>query len=306
MSTPEETSLEELKAQKQATSGLKSFLAGGFGGISCVLVGHPFDLIKVRLQTAKPGVYNGVLDCARKTVRADGLRGLYRGMVPPLVGVTPVFAVSFWGYNLGKNLVYKFTPNRASPELSLTEISLAGAFSAAPTTLLMAPMERVKVVLQVQGQEGSTAYKGPVDAIKGIYREGGIKSLFRGTGATLLRDAPGSAAYFFAYEWTKRLLTPKGSKPEDLKVASVLFAGGMAGVAMWTIAIPPDVLKSRLQSAPPGTYSGIWDVFRKTIATDGPKALFKGWGAAMLRAIPANAATFMGYEVSLKIMNMIW
>ena len=39
MSTPEETSLEELKAQNQATSGLKSFLAGGFGGISCVLVG---------------------------------------------------------------------------------------------------------------------------------------------------------------------------------------------------------------------------------------------------------------------------
>ena len=81
---------------------------------------------------------------------------------------------------------------------------------------------------------------------------------------------------------------------------------GMAGVAMWTIAIPPDVLKSRLQSAPPGTYSGIWDVFRKTMATDGPKALFKGWGAAMLRAIPANAATFMGYEVSLKVMNLLW
>lgn len=65
---------------------------------------------------------------------------------------------------------------------------------------------------------------------------------------------------------------------------------GMAGVAMWTIAIPPDVLKSRLQSAPAGTYSGIGDVLRVLLKTEGPQALFKGLGPAMLRAFPANAA----------------
>ena len=64
----------------------------------------------------------------------------------------------------------------------------------------------------------------------------------------------------------------------------------MAGVAMWTIAIPPDVLKSRLQSAPAGTYSGIGDVLRVLLKTEGPQALFKGLGPAMLRAFPANAA----------------
>ena len=59
-------------------------------------MGHPFDLIKVRLQTAEKGVYTGALDVAKKSLARDGFRGLYRGVTAPLIGVTPMFAVSFW------------------------------------------------------------------------------------------------------------------------------------------------------------------------------------------------------------------
>ena len=69
---------------------------GGFGGICAVLVGHPFDLVKVRLQTAEKGVYTGAMDVVKKSLARDGFRGLYRGVSAPLVGVTPMFAVSFW------------------------------------------------------------------------------------------------------------------------------------------------------------------------------------------------------------------
>jgi len=71
-------------------------IVGGFGGICAVLVGHPFDLIKVRLQTAEKGVYTGALDVAKKSLARDGFKGLYRGVSAPLIGVTPMFAVSFW------------------------------------------------------------------------------------------------------------------------------------------------------------------------------------------------------------------
>lgn len=74
-------------------------------------------------------------------------------------------------------------------------------------------------------------------------------------------------------------------------------------MAMWSIAIPPDVLKSRIQSAPQGTYSGFLDCARKTIAENGVKALFKGFGPAMFRAVPANAATFLGVEVATATLN---
>ncbi|THH13363.1 hypothetical protein EW146_g6842 [Bondarzewia mesenterica] len=291
--TDADAALETRSASSTAADNVKSFIAGGFGGVAAVLVGHPFDLTKTRLQTAPPGAYKGALDVVRKTVAKDGITGMYRGMVPPLLGVTPIFAVSFWAYDASKALIYALTPNRTQSSLSTTELAAAGFLSAVPTTGITAPVERAKVLLQVQGQAGSDhKYKGVFDVMKHLYKEGGMRSIFRGSGATLARDGPGSAAYFAAYEVTKKFLTPAGSSPADLNLGAVIVAGGMAGVAMWAIAIPPDVLKSRLQSAPTGTYSGFFDCARKTIAVDGVGALWKGFGPAMGRAFPANAATF--------------
>ena len=78
-------------ATKSTLSGLRSLVAGGVGGVCAVVVGHPFDLVKVRLQTAEKGVYRGAVDVVRKTIAREGLaRGLYAGVSAPLVGVTPM------------------------------------------------------------------------------------------------------------------------------------------------------------------------------------------------------------------------
>ena len=77
-STPTLPSTEEVKSEvvaatKSTLSGLRSLAAGGVGGICAVVVGHPFDLVKVRLQTADKGVYTGAIDVVRKTVAREGL-----------------------------------------------------------------------------------------------------------------------------------------------------------------------------------------------------------------------------------------
>ncbi|KAJ3126045.1 carnitine transporter [Nowakowskiella sp. JEL0407] len=282
---------------------IKSFLSGGAAGVSSVLVGHPFDTLKVRLQTSNQ--YKGLADCFKQTIAKEGIRGLYKGITSPLLGVTPMFAVSFWGYDLGKQLVYWSTPKRTSLDLTYTEFALAGAFSAIPTTLITTPMERVKVMLQTQDTAGGSGkkYKGMFDAGMGVFREGGLASLYRGTIATLVRDIPGSAAYFVAYEICYRNLKPKDG---PASMGAVLFSGGMAGVAMWSIAIPPDVIKSRQQAAPAGTYKGFMDCATKIILKEGPSALFKGLGPALLRAFPANAAGFLGREAALVVMHSMW
>jgi len=298
--------VEDVRDHKEAAataSSAKAFISGGFGGVCAVLVGHPFDLTKTRLQTAAPGMYTGAIDVVKKTLAKDGITGMYRGMVPPILGVTPIFAVSFWGYDMGQKIIRAFTPNRTSQTFSTTEFAIAGFISAIPQTFVAAPVERAKVLLQVQGQGGAEQkYKGVFDVVKVLYKEGGIRSIFRGTGATLARDGPGSAAYFVGYELTKKALTPAGSS-SDLNLGAIIIAGGTAGVAMWSIAIPPDVLKSRIQTAPTGTYSGLLDCARKTITADGVTALWKGFGPAMARAFPANAATFLGVEASRKLMD---
>ncbi|KAI1141968.1 mitochondrial carrier [Hypoxylon sp. FL0543] len=308
----------ELKAEAKAaassfSSQVRSFAAGGFGGVCAVVVGHPFDLVKVRLQTADKGVYSSAIDVVRKSVARDGLRrGLYAGVSAPLVGVTPMFAVSFWGYDLGKQLVTTFSPPSPSGALSIGQISAAGFFSAIPMTAITAPFERVKVILQVQGQRlkpgEEPKYKGGLDVVRQLYREGGVRSVFRGSAATLARDGPGSAAYFAAYEYIKRRLTPldpQTGKPKgELSLLAVTAAGGAAGVAMWIPVFPVDTVKSRLQTAE-GNVS-IGGVVRELYGKGGVKAFFPGFGPALARAVPANAATFLGVELAHQAMKKVF
>jgi solute carrier family 25 (mitochondrial carnitine/acylcarnitine transporter), member 20/29 len=314
-------SKEDLKSEVQqakasATSQLRNLVAGGVGGICAVVVGHPFDLVKVRMQTAERGVYSSALDVARKTIAREGLaRGLYAGVSAPLVGVTPMFMVSFWGYGVGKSLVESIStvPRSATglPQYTVSQISAAGFFSAIPMTLITAPFERVKVLLQIQGQKQlgpgeKPRYAGGLDVVRQLYREGGIRSVFRGSAMTLARDGPGSAAYFASYEYVKRTLTPKdadGNPTGQLSLPAVIVAGGAAGVAMWIPVFPVDTIKSRLQSAEgrptiAGTVKGVY-------RSGGVKAFFPGFGPALARAVPANAATFLGVELAHKGMNSL-
>ncbi|KAF2008520.1 mitochondrial carrier [Aaosphaeria arxii CBS 175.79] len=310
-------SAEEVKedvkaATKSSFQSLRALAAGGVGGVCAVIVGHPFDLVKVRLQTSEKGVYSGAMDVVKKTVAREGLaRGLYAGVSAPLVGVTPMFAVSFWGYDVGKQLVSSFSEVKDN-QFSVAQISAAGFFSAIPMTLITAPFERVKVLLQIQGQKQlapgeKPKYSGGVDVVRQLYKEGGIRSVFRGSAMTLARDGPGSAAYFATYEIVKRKLTPKDpdtGKPGELSLSAVMVAGGAAGIAMWIPVFPIDTVKSRLQSAEgrptiSGTIKGIH-------ASGGLKAFFPGIGPAMARAVPANAATFLGVELAHKGMRKMF
>ncbi|KAF2807845.1 mitochondrial carrier [Mytilinidion resinicola] len=306
-------SAEELKedviaATSSTVQSLRALVAGGVGGVCAVVVGHPFDLVKVRLQTAEKGVYSGAMDVVRRTIAREGLaRGLYAGVSAPLVGVTPMFAVSFWGYDVGKNLV-KSVSTVENNQFSVAQTSAAGFFSAIPMTVITAPFERVKVLLQIQGQKElkpgeKPKYAGGVDVVRQLYKEGGIRSVFRGSAMTLARDGPGSAAYFAAYEVIKRRLTPKNSDgtPGKLSLTAVCVAGGAAGVAMWIPVFPVDTIKSRLQSAEGRPTIG--GVVREIYGRGGLKAFFPGIGPALARAVPANAATFLGVELAQKAMS---
>jgi solute carrier family 25 (mitochondrial carnitine/acylcarnitine transporter), member 20/29 len=187
---------------------IKDFISGGFGGSCLVLVGHPLDTIKVRLQTmpapgAKP-LYSGTYDCFSKTIKNEGVRGLYKGMAAPLVGVTPMFAICFFGFSVGKKLQTPALPNGGYNSRQIfTSGLLAGFF----TTAIMAPGERIKCLLQIQSNTGVKKYDGAFDCAKKLYKEGGIRSVFKGTGATLLRDVPASGVYFVTYEWLKKALS---------------------------------------------------------------------------------------------------
>uniref|UniRef100_A0A493SZF7 Solute carrier family 25 member 20 n=1 Tax=Anas platyrhynchos platyrhynchos TaxID=8840 RepID=A0A493SZF7_ANAPP len=165
---------------------------------------------------------------------------------------------------------------------------------------------RKTLVGEIQAATGETKYTGSLDCAKQLYREAGIRGVYKGTVLTLMRDVPASGMYFMTYEWLKNILTPEGKSVSDLSAPRILFAGGLAGIFNWAVAIPPDVLKSRFQTAPPGKYpNGFRDVLRELIREEGVASLYKGFTAVMIRAFPANAACFLGFEVAMKFLNWI-
>uniref|UniRef100_A0A3B3QRW9 Solute carrier family 25 member 20 n=1 Tax=Paramormyrops kingsleyae TaxID=1676925 RepID=A0A3B3QRW9_9TELE len=275
-----------MSKQPQPISPLKNFFAGGFGGVCLVFAGHPLDTIKVRLQTqpkpspGQPLLYTGTFDCFRKTFARE-----VRRKTPEIH--SPVKTLHDW------------------PSVPrYPQLFAAGMLSGIFTTAIMAPGERIKCLLQIQASSGEIKYAGPMDCVKQLYRESGIRGVYKGTGLTLMRDVPASGMYFMTYEWLKNILTPEGRSPSELSVPSILFAGGMAGIFNWAVAIPPDVLKSRFQTAPEGKYpNGFRDVLRELLREEGVGSLYKGFTAVMLRAFPANAACFLGFEVAMKFLN---
>ncbi|KAM8830290.1 mitochondrial carnitine/acylcarnitine carrier protein-like isoform 2-T2 [Synchiropus picturatus] len=285
-------------------SPLKNFMAGGVGGTCLLLAGHPLDTIKVRLQTqpkasAQYVLYTGTYDCFRKTISKEGVLGLYKGMGAPLAGVAPMMAISFFGFGLGKQL------QQTDPGKPLThsQIFLSGCLAGVFTTVIVAPGERIKCLLQVQAGSAKSRYTGPVDCAVRLYKEQGIRSVYKGTVLTLIRDVPSNGLYFLTYEYLKNVLTPEGQSVSQLSTPKILLAGGVAGILNWTIALPPDVLKSNFQTD--GKYTGLVDVLRTLLREEGPKGLYKGFNAVFLRAFPANAACFLGFEVALKGLDWL-
>jgi solute carrier family 25 (mitochondrial carnitine/acylcarnitine transporter), member 20/29 len=269
-------------------------------GLCSVAIGHPIDLIKVRQQTAAPAAaVESTFGMLRTIALREGLPGLYRGVAAPLLAVTPAFAVSFWSYDLAGRAIGRVNNiNDETQQLSIKQVSLAGAWSGVPLAIIFGPTDRIKCLMQVN----STKYKSFMDCLRQTYLDGGVRSVFRGTASCALRDVPGNAAYFGAYETIKRFSCELEGR-QQASTFGTLMAGGCAGVANWIVAIPVDTCKSRLQTAPTGTYRNLLDVFQTLVRTEGPSALFRGLSPALLRAFPANAACLCGVETVKNILE---
>ncbi|KAK2580060.1 hypothetical protein KPH14_012344 [Odynerus spinipes] len=240
------------------------FVGGAVGGFCVVFVGHPLDTIKVQLQSL-PGVYKNMFHVAQSLMATEGPFSLYKGIQAPMATIVPLSAVSFLSYGTGKVLIGR--PGQT--ELDNIQLLLSGAFSGACTTVVTAPGERIKCLLQ----SPDSKYSGFKDCTQSLWREGGIRSIYLGTCATLLRDMPAFAIYYFAYERIMSILLG----PSNKMTWQPLLAGGIAGTTAWIISLPADSIKTRLQIAPMGTYPhGVRSVFPVIMREGGILALYRG------------------------------
>ncbi|CAL9093088.1 unnamed protein product [Musa textilis] len=286
----------------------KDLAAGTVGGAAQLIVGHPFDTIKVKLQSqpaplaGQPPKYSGAMDAVRQTMAAEGPRGLYKGMGAPLATVAALNAVLFTVRGQMEALL------RSEPGAPLTvnQQVLCGAGAGVAVSFLASPTELIKCRLQAQSaladstaSSGAAKYGGPIDVAKHVVREAGFRGLYKGLVPTLARETPGNAAMFGVYEALKQYFAG-GQDTSGLGRGPLIVAGGLAGASFWLFVYPTDVVKSVIQvdSFKNPKYSGSLDAFRRILAAEGMKGLYRGFGPAMARSVPANAACFLAYEVT--------
>ncbi|OIW09560.1 hypothetical protein TanjilG_28159 [Lupinus angustifolius] len=287
----------------------KDLTAGTVGGAAQLICGHPFDTIKVKLQSqpaalpGQPPKFSGAIDAVKQTIAAEGAGGLYKGMGAPFATVAAFNAVLFTVRGQMETLL------RSHPDVPLTvnQQFVCGAGAGLAVSFLACPTELIKCRLQAQSALAGTGtasvgvkYGGPLDVARHVLRsEGGAKGLFKGLIPTMAREIPGNAIMFGVYESIKQLFAG-GTDTSGLGRGSLIVAGGLAGGSYWFLVYPTDVVKSVLQvdDYKNPRFSGSLDAFRKIKASEGFKGLYKGFGPAMARSVPANAACFLAYEMT--------
>lgn len=174
----------------------KFFHSAGCAGI---LVGHPFDTVKVHLQTQdhRNPLYRGTYDCLKKVIEKDSMRGLYRGMSSPMAGIAFVNAIVFG--------VYGNVQRKSSNPDSLLSHCVAGASAGLVQSIICSPMEMVKTRLQIQNDRPTgIKHKNPWACLKHIWKCEGRRGVFKGLGITAVRDVPGKQ---FAFLFSKFVFT---------------------------------------------------------------------------------------------------
>ena len=142
-------------------------------------------------------------------------------------------------------------------------------------------------------------FAGSFDCLRQIARSEGIKGLSRGALPYMLREVPYYTIYFVTFEWGKRMLGP------DQHPMALFWLGGFCGTYPWVIVYPIDTIKSKMQSRDSGTMT-MRQVFRQTVVEHGVRAgLFRGLSAAVMRAFPVHATSFVAYEFCLKQLKKI-
>ena len=300
----------------------KGFVAGIFSGVAKLSVGHPFDTIKVRMQTTSADRFSGPLSCLTQTVRNEGIRALYKGATPPLVGWMFMDSVMLGSLTVYKKLLGKhvFGVDSAAteaggsvsaaggPALPSYGHGIAGIFSGMTVSFVAAPFEHLKARLQVQyaANKADRLYHGPIDCASKIYKAHGIRGIYKGLCATML-----FRSYFFFWWGSYDVFTKLLNKHTNLPGPLVNFwAGGLSAQVFWIVAYPCDVVKQRIMTDPLGgklndgtpKFPRWIDAARAVHREGGYKGYFRGFLPSFLRAFPANAMALVAFEAVMRTL----
>ncbi|ENN71949.1 hypothetical protein YQE_11383, partial [Dendroctonus ponderosae] len=313
---------------------------GGIAGIIGVTCVFPLDLVKTRLQNQQIGpngekMYNNMIDAFKKVYKQEGFLGMYRGSAVNILLITPEKAIK-----LAANDFFRYNLQTQEKTLPIFRQMLAGGLAGLCQIVITTPMELLKIQMQDAGRVaaqallvGKTVQKtSATELAMGLFRQHGILGLYKGTGATMLRDVSFSVIYFPLFATLNDLGPRRSDGSGTFSVQSRLqlcinthfffalgeavfwcsFLSGCVAGSFAALSVNPfDVVKTRLQAIHKAegerSYSGIGNAFVNILRYEGPTAFFKGGACRMIVIAPlfgiAQTVYYLGVAERLLGIN---
>lgn len=311
-----------------------SMIAGAGGGLAASIATCPLDVVKTKLQAQRATLgqadYLGISATFRNIILHDGLRGLYRGLGPTILGYLPTWAIYFAVYDgiktrfgelpLGiDTLVAKserlypapsakgYQPIVREHPWSLHILSAMAA--GATSTICTNPLWVIKTRFMTQSRD-ERRYRHTLDAAITIYRSEGIRAFYRGLVPSLLGIVH-VAVQFPLYEQLK-IMAQRHSHDRPIPAHTILFCSAVAKMTASVATYPHEVVRTRLQtqrrlllpSGVPRKRSGIVNTTRKLIHFEGWRGLYKGLSVNLIRTVPNSAVTMLTYELLMRQLSV--
>jgi len=284
-------------------SPVVSFALGGLSGACACVLSNPFEVVKTRFQLQGELVsggkaYRSVGNAFIRIIADEGVLAIQKGLV---AGIG--FQTLFNGVRIGLfDHVKKLTYSEAAPNASKL---VAGAATGCMAAAICSPLFMVKCRLQAQVSGAATnvkigtqhEYRGLLHGLACIYREGGLRGLYRGADGFMMRTAIGSAFQLSVFDVAKEPCQASfGPWP------GTLAAAACAGLVATTAMNPFDMVSTRLynqqrvSSGAGAFYSGPIDCLKKSVEAEGPAVLFRGWASHMCRLVPHTVYCLVFFE----------
>ncbi|KAI1377829.1 mitochondrial carrier [Hypoxylon crocopeplum] len=295
---------QDLDTKGGALDTAKDLFAGAAGGIAQVLIGQPFDIVKVRLQTST--AYSSALDAATSIYAKEGPLAFYKGTLTPLLGIGACVSIQFGAFGYARRY---FETANGSKDLSYGQYYAAGAFAGVANSVISGPIEHVRIRLQAQPHGAGRLYSGPLDCVRQLSARGGgvLRGLYRGEAVTIYREAAAYGMWFLTFEYLMNADAARNRvRRADVPAYKVALYGGLAGEALWLASYPFDVVKSKMQTdsfGPDMKYKTMRDCFAQTWRAEGARGFWKGIGPTLLRAMPVSAGTFAVVEATMRAIS---
>jgi hypothetical protein len=204
--------------QQQTLPWALSFLSGGLAGMSASAATYPLDLARGRItgKLASPGEtkhYKGIINTVMITVKEEGVRALYKGITPTLLGAMPYEGIKFGTVGLLERIFPKNEEMQGSNggggsllNNNIIRKLVFGGAGGISAGLITYPNDTIRRLLQLQGSKGTTEhFDGYFDCLRKTYARYGIERFYRGAFINIVRMAPNTAIQFGSYELLKQM-----------------------------------------------------------------------------------------------------